>query len=294
VKPAPFDWYRAGSAVEALSLLAEHGTDAKPLAGGQSLIPAMNFRLARPGILVDLNGVADLSGIDTTADGTLRIGAMTRQRTAERSSTIATHCPLLAEALPWVAHAQIRTRGTMGGSVAHADPAAELPAVLAALGARYQLRSQGGERWIAAEDFVTGLFATALEPGELLTSIEVPRRAPRTGHAFIEMARRHGDFALAGVACSITLDDASRCVSARVALFGVGDGPVLSTAASKALIGTMPDDSAIRDAAATAQAEADPPSDIHATAAYRRHLIGVLTRRALSRAIERTALTESQ
>ena len=287
MKPAPFDWYRAGSADEALALLARHGTDAKPLAGGQSLIPAMNFRLARPGVLVDLNGAADLAGIETTADGSLRIGAMTRQRVAEHSSTIASHFPMLAESLPWVAHAQIRTRGTVGGSIAHADPAAELPAVFAALGTRYLLRGTTGERWIAAEDFVTGLFVTALEPGELLTAIEIPRGAPRTGHAFIEMARRHGDFALAGVACAITLDDAARCVKARVALFGVGDGPVLSAAAARILVGATPEDNVIKDAAAAAQAEADPPTDIHASAAYRRHLIGVLTRRALARAVAR-------
>ncbi len=287
MKPAPFDWYRAGSADEALALLAEHGSDAKPLAGGQSLIPAMNFRLARPSVLVDLNHSDDLAGIETTATGDLRIGAMTRQQALERSAEVAAQAPLLAEALPWIAHAQIRTRGTVGGSVAHADPAAELPAVFAALGARYQIRSRAGERWVDATSFTTGLFATELQPGELLTTIEIPSTHPSTGSAFIEMARRHGDFALAGVACTITLDSWGKCSEARVALFGVGDGPVLSAHASGLLVGAMPDAAAIRAAAAAIEAEVDPPSDIHASSAYRKHLSGVLSRRALTVAIER-------
>lgn len=292
MKPAPFDWYRSSSAEEALSLLGEHGHDAKPLAGGQSLIPAMNFRLARPAVLVDLNGAADLAGIEARPDGTLRIGAMTRHREVERSATIAAHAPLLAEAIPWVAHAAIRTRGTVGGSVAHADPAAELPAVFAALGARYLLRALGGERWITTDAFVTGLFVTALEPGELLTAIEVPPMAPRTGWAFLEMARRHGDFALAGVACTLTLDESDRCAQARIALFGVGDGPMVSTGAAAVLIGATPGPATFQEAAAAVEKEVDPPSDIHATAAYRRSLIAVLTRRALARAA--TVITEVQ
>ena len=287
MKPAPFDWYRAGSAEEALALLAEHGDDARPLAGGQSLIPAMNFRLARPSVLVDLNHAEDLSGIETTTSGDLRIGAMTRQQALERSAAVAAQAPLLAEALPWVAHAQIRTRGTAGGSVAHADPAAELPAVFVALEARYLLRSTGGERWVDSASFATGLFATALQQGELLTAIEIPSMPPATGSAFIEMARRHGDFALAGVACTITLDAWGKCSNARVVLFGVGDGPVLSTGASNSLAGVMPDEAAIREAAATIEQDVDPPSDIHASANYRRHLSGVLSRRALTRAVER-------
>ena len=290
MKPAAFDWHRASSAEHALELLAEHGDDAKPLAGGQSLIPAMNFRLARPAILVDLNAAEDLVGIALQTDGSLRLGAMTRQRSVERSTTAVAHAPLLAEAMPWVAHEQIRTRGTVGGSVAHGDPAAELPAVFTALGARYQLRLRSAERWVSAEDFVTGLFVTALEPGELLTAVEVPRMAPRTGWAFLEMARRHGDFALAGVACTITLDESDHCSNARIALFGVGDGPVLNTAAADILVGAKPDLGIIRDAAAAAEAAVDPPSDIHATAAYRRSLTGVLTRRALVRAVERAGV----
>ena len=292
MKPPPFEWHRARDAREALALLAEHGDSAKPLAGGQSLIPALNFRLARPAVLVDLNDSADLAGIASTGSGGVRIGAMTRQRDIERSETIKTRVPLLAEAIPWVAHVQIRTRGTVGGSVAHADPAAELPAVFAALGARYLLQSHDGERWVNADSFATGLFATELRTDELLTTIEVPPPQPGTGHAFIEMARRHGDFALAGVASSVTLDAAGRCASARVALFGVGDGPLLSDAAARTLTGALPDDNVIHEASAVVEAELDPPSDIHATAAYRKHLARVLTRRALTRAVERARTAE--
>ena len=287
MKPAPFEFYRAGSTAEALALLAEHGPDAKPLAGGQSLIPAMNFRLARPEVLVDLNGIEELSGIAVQQDGVLRCGAMTRQRALERSSAIASTAPLLAEALPWVAHAAIRTRGTIGGSVAHGDPAAELPAVFTALGARYLVQSSGGQRWLAADTFMTGLFVTALEPGELVVAIEIPPMAPRTGWAFLEMARRHGDFALAGVACTLTLDSAGTCESARIAAFGVGDGPVLCNRAASVLAGAAPEPKVITEAAAAVAADVDPPSDIHASAEYRRSLVEVLTNRALTRAVER-------
>ncbi len=292
MKPAPFDWYRSSSADEALALLGQHGHEAKPLAGGQSLIPAMNFRLARPAVLVDLNGAADLAGIEARSNGALFVGAMTRHRAIERSAAVSTHAPLLAQAMPWVAHAAIRTRGTVGGSVAHGDPAAELPAVFTALGARYHLRSLGGERWVGADAFMTGLFVTALEPGELLTEIEVPPMAPRTGWAFVEMARRHGDFALAGVACTLTVDAKGNCEQARVALFGVGDGPVLSSGAAAILKGATPGAEVFREAAAAVEQEVDPPSDIHATAAYRRSLIEVLTRRALANAA--TAIPEIQ
>ena len=290
MKPAPFAFFRATSTEEALGLLAEHGHDAKPLAGGQSLIPAMNFRLARPAVLVDLNGVAELAGISAQPDGSLRCGAMTRQRAMERSTAVAAAAPLLAEALPWVAHAAIRTRGTIGGSIAHGDPAAELPAVLTALDARYLVQSSGGQRWLAADAFMTGLFVTALEPGELVVAIEIPPMAPRTGWAFLEMARRHGDFALAGVACTVTLDEAGNCNAARIALFGVGDGPVLSTAGSDALKGRKPVVDAFLGAAAAVEAEVDPPSDIHASADYRRSLSKVLTRRALTIAAERAGV----
>lgn len=284
MKPAPFEYHRPDSVDEALALLAEHGYDAKLLAGGQSLVPAMNFRLAQPAVLVDLNRVGGLDGIEE-ADGALRMGAMVRQRAAERSPAVAARAPLLAEALAHVAHPQIRARGTVGGSLAHADPAAELPAVMLALGARFLLRSPEGERSIEAADFYTGLFGTALEPEEILVAVEIPAAAPGTGTAFAELSRRHGDFALAGVAASLTVDGDGRCTAARVALFGVADGPVLAEGAAAALLGEPVSDATVRAAAAAAAAALDPPADIHASAEYRRHLAEVLVRRTLPRAV---------
>lgn len=287
MKPAPFEYFRPRTLDEALSLLAEHGSDAKPLAGGQSLIPAMNFRLARPAVLVDLNRIASLASVSEETDG-MRIGTMTRQRAVERDPLVRRRAPLLTEALPHVAHAQIRNRGTLGGSVAHADPAGEIPAVLLALGASFGLRGRDGSRTVAAERFFTGLFETALAPGELLVEIAIPAMQARTGWAFLEVARRHGDYALAGVASIVTLDAAGRCREARIALLGVGEGPVLARRAAKALIGETLTDKVLREAAgAAATKDIDPPGDIHASSAYRRQLVAVLTRRALERALAR-------
>jgi CO/xanthine dehydrogenase FAD-binding subunit len=287
MKPAPFEYFRPGSVDEALSLLAEHGGDAKPLAGGQSLIPAMNFRLATPAVLVDLNGLNDLSYIQD-GTGELRIGGMTRQRAVERSALVGQRFPLLSEAMPHIAHPAIRNRGTIGGSLAHADPAAELPAVMLALNATFATRSQTGIRAIRASDFFVGLFSTALAPGELLTQISIPPAQKRSGFAFQEISRRHGDFALAGVAVAVHLDDQERCADARIALFSVGDRPLLAEHASRALEGQSPSAEIIRAAAdAAATQDIDPPSDIHASARYRRHLANVLMRRALERAFER-------
>jgi CO/xanthine dehydrogenase FAD-binding subunit len=287
MKPAPFAYHRPDTVEGALALLTEHGYDAKLLAGGQSLVPAMNFRLAAPAVLIDLNRIPGLDAI-AEAEGGVRIGAMVRQRSAERSTLLAERAPLIAETLPFVAHAQIRNRGTMGGSIAHADPAAELPAVMLALGARFHLRGPGGTRTVTAEEFFTGLFGTALEPEEMLVEIEVPTAAPNTGFAFDEISRRHGDFALAGVAASVQVDAEGRCTNARIALLSVGDGPVLAAQASAALDGQSPTAEAIAAAAnAAAHQDIDPPGDIHATPAYRRQLAEVLVRRVLPRAFER-------
>lgn len=284
MKPAPFEYFRPRSLDEALDLLAAHGPDAKPLAGGQSLIPAMNFRLATLAVLVDLNEIAGLSNV-TSGDGFLRVGAMARHRALERSDIVAREAPLVAAAMPFIAHAAIRTRGTLGGSLAHADPAAELPAVMLALDAAFTLRSGQGSRTVCATDFFTGLFSTVLEPGELLTEVAIPRRPPRSAHAFEEMARRHGDYALAGAAASVAIDERGRCSMARIALFSVGDRPVLAEHARRALVGEQPTPDTIRGAADAAAAhDIDPPGDIHASSAYRRHLAAVLTRRALERA----------
>lgn len=287
MKPPPFDYLAPASLEEALGALAEHGLDAKPLAGGQSLVPMLNFRLARPGVLVDLNGIEELTGLSPAEDGGLRIGAMARQREAERSRLVRERAPLLSEALPWVGHPQIRNRGTVGGSAAHADPAAELPAVLLALDARLRLRSAGGDREVGGPDFFTGLFTTALEPDELLVAIEVPPPPPGAGWAFEEVARRHGDYALAGVAAAVELDGNGTCRAARVAYVNAGATPLLSEAAAEALLGERPSEELLAEAAEAAAVALEPPEDVHATAAYRRHLARVLTRRVLGLAFRR-------
>lgn len=285
MKPAPFEYFSPQTLDEALALLAEHGSDAKPLAGGQSLIPAMNFRLATPSVLVDLNSLDDLSQIAEHGDG-LRIGAMTRQRALERSETVAQRAPLISATIPFVAHAAIRTRGTLGGSLAHADPAAELPAVMLALDARFTLRARNGSRVMSASDFFVGLFATALEPGELLVEVEVPALPAGSGVAFEEISRRHGDFALAGAAAVVSLDDAGRCTLARVALLSLSERPILAERVAATLVGHAPSADAIRTAAEAAAArDIDPTSDLHASSDYRRQLAAVLVRRVLERAI---------
>ena len=311
MKPAPFEYHQARSLPEALTLLADHAGDAKPLAGGQSLIPAMNFRLAAPGLLVDLNGIGELAYIKELAapkpgtkaepgtpkplaEAGLRIGAMTRHREVERSPIIASRAPLLAETMPFVAHAAIRTRGTIGGSLAHADPAAELPALMLVMDARFRLQNRDGSREVAATDFFTGLFSTSLEPGELLTEIAIPTpKGAARGSAFLEFSRRHGDFALAGVAVTVAIDAQGTCADARIGLFGVGDRPLLANLAAATLIGQKPSAEAIRAAAHTAATdEIDPSNDIHASSRYRRQLAEVLTRRALEHAFTRSRANE--
>ncbi len=290
MKPAPFDYHRPDTLEEALAILARSGGDAKALAGGQSLVPAMTFRLARPAVLVDLNRIASLAYLTESPDGWLRIGAMTRQRAAERSPAVARGAPLLFEALPWIAHPQIRNRGTVGGSLAHADPAAELPAVMVALDARFVLTGPSGARTVPAREFYTGLLSTALAPDELLTEVQVPPRPPGAGEAFVELARRHGDFALVGVAVRVVLDPSGTCASARIALLSVGDGPVLASRAMAVLTGSALDQDRLDEAAgAAADSDIDPPGDIHASPAYRRRLARVLVRRALAQAAERAA-----
>jgi carbon-monoxide dehydrogenase medium subunit len=282
MKPAPFDYVRPTSVSEAIEALAEGGSAARVLAGGQSLIPAMNFRLAQPSMLVDLAGLQDLRGIRLDGDR-LRIGAMTRQRDVELSAEVREHAPLLAGVMPWVAHPQIRNRGTIGGSLPHADPAAELPAVMLALEAMLTAQGPSGTRRIAATEFYTGLFETSLEPDELLIEVDVPVRTSTSRWAFEEVSRRHGDFALAGVAISLSKNEQGSVSDVRIALLSVADGPVLSEAGANLLVNESLDDARI-DAVADATALAlDPPGDIHASADFRRHLARVLTRRALHR-----------
>jgi CO/xanthine dehydrogenase FAD-binding subunit len=277
MKPAPFLYRRASSINEALSLLADLGEDARPLAGGQSLVPLMNLRMSTPTALIDLGGVPGLSYIDGSQD-VVRVGAMTRQRDLEVSELVAEQCPLLREASAFLGHFQIRNRGTVGGSIAHADPAAEYPAAMVALDGEVIVASLAGERRIPAAQFFLGPFTTALDPGELLTSVELPV----WGHnvAFLELARRHGDFAIAGVAVALDLDG-GQIQRAGIGLAGVGPTVIKATSAENLITGNEPSDELFGEAAARTTNEVDPGTDIHGTAAYRRALTQTLTFRAL-------------
>jgi CO/xanthine dehydrogenase FAD-binding subunit len=291
VKPAPFAYARPDSLDEALALLAEHD-DAKALAGGQSLVPAMNFRLAQPPMLVDLNAIRELTGVQE-AGGGLTIGAMTRHRELERSALVARVSPLLTETMPFVAHPPIRTRGTIGGSLAHADPAAELPAVMLALDATIGVRSREGARTIPAAEFFVGLYATALSAGELVVNVAVHALPKGAGWAFDEVARRHGDYALAGATAVVVLDRNGLVRITRIALLSLHERPILALEAARTLIGERPTPDAIAAAAAAAaDRDADPSSDIHASSDYRRHLAGVMVRRVLTRAVTRATAAE--
>ncbi|HEX2313015.1 MAG TPA: FAD binding domain-containing protein [Thermomonospora sp.] len=283
MKPPPFDYTAPGTVPEALAALAEGG---KVLAGGQSLIPLLTMRLAAPDRLVDINRVAGLDTLEVTAAG-VRVGALTRHARVERSAEAAAAQPLLRQALRHVAHPVIRNRGTVVGSLAHADPAAELPAVLALLGGTVEAASTAGRRTVAADGFFLGPLESALTPGELAVSAFFPALPPQTGTAFTEVARRHGDYALAGVAALVALDDDLRVRDARVACLGVGDTPVvvdLAEPAAQGQAGRPPGDCDWGPAGECAAARVDPDGDIHAGADYRRHLVGVLTRRALAEA----------
>jgi carbon-monoxide dehydrogenase medium subunit len=287
MKPAPFRYFAASSLDHALSLKAEHGDEARFLAGGQSLIPAMNFRLARPAVLIDINGLAELAGIDRIRDNEIRIGAVTRYRALERDGDFLKACPLFADALPQIAHPQIRNRGTIGGNLSHADPASELPAVALAMRARMRMKSARGEREVAASEFFVGLLTTAVETDEMLTEIILPVPAPGSGSCFMEIARRRGDFALAGVAGVITLDEERRCAAVRLALCGVGDTPVDASAAAASLVGQPCTDKAVDDVTAAVRGMIAPSGNVHASAAYQRHVAGVLVGRALKTALRR-------
>ena len=285
MKPPPFEYDVAGSLDEALSLFAEHGDEAKVLAGGQSLLPLLSLRLARPERLVDINRLDELTTIGN-GDG-LRIGALVRQRAVERSADVAAANPLLAAAVRFIGHAAIRNRGTVGGSIAHGDPAAELPAVLVALDGEVEVASRRGTRRIAAADLYAGFLTTAVEPDELLTAVHLPSLAPGTGWSFQELSRRSGDFAIAGVAATVRLDGGT-IAEARIALSGMDQTPVRATAGEATLAGQAPSADLWVAAAADAVGALDPPADLHGTSEYRRHLAGVLIRRALVEAHERT------
>jgi CO/xanthine dehydrogenase FAD-binding subunit len=286
MKPAPFKYIVATSLEHALLLKAQHGDEAKFLAGGQSLIPTMNFRLARPAILIDINGIERLAGIRSSA-GATRIGPLTRYRALQRDAAFTQAFPLIGEALPHIAHPQIRNRGTIGGNLSHADPASELPAISVALGARFRVQTAHHERWIEAADFFVSALTTDLQLDEMLVEIELPPTKPRTGSCFMEIARRRGDFAIAGVAAMVTLDARDECVDVRLALCGVGETPVDARSAADGLIGHAPTEAAICDVAAFVQKMIDPGGSVQATADYQRHIAGVLTERALQTACQR-------
>lgn len=277
------------SVEEALDLLARHGDEAKAIAGGQSLGPLLNLRLASPRLLVDVGRLPELQGVEVEEDGALVVGAATRQRALERDPRVARACPLLAEALPHVGHVAIRNRGTIGGSLAHADPAAELPAVATALGAELRVRSRGGSRSLAPPELFVMPLVTSLAPDELLVSIRLPAPMPRTGYAWCELAERHGDFALAGVAAVVSLDGQGACQGVRLALAGVAGVPVDASTAAFVLVGRPPDPEALDEASARVAETCDPVSDAHAPGLYRRRLAGVLARRALALAARRAA-----
>jgi CO/xanthine dehydrogenase FAD-binding subunit len=286
VKPAAFDYYDPRTVEEALALLARYGEEGKLLAGGQSLVPILNFRLSKPQVLIDLNRIPALAYIRPW-DGGLAIGAMTRQRAAERSPLVRERCPLLAEALPLIGHAQIRNRGTIGGSLAHADPAAELPSVATALEAELVVRGSGGERVVRPSDFFVSYLTTSLEPTEILVEIRVPAWPEGAGWAFAELSRRHGDFAIVGVAAIISLGADSTCTAARLAIAGAAPTPLRARRAEQALVGCPLGAEAIAEAAAAAARQADPEPDIHASAEYRREMVRVFTTRAIRAAAGR-------
>ncbi len=295
MKPPRFDYLAPRSLDEALAHLAAHGDDAKVLAGGQSLVPLLNFRLVRPAYLVDLNEVTGLDGI-RLQDGHLVIGAMARQRVVETSALARERCPLMTEALAQVGHVQIRNRGTVGGSLAHADPASELPAVVAALDGELVLQSARGRRTLSAERFFRGYLTTAAAPDELLAEVRVPVTPPRTGSAFVELSRRHGDFAIVGVAATVTVSAAGVCTACSIALTGVGGTPVSAREAARALVGVAPSPDACAEVGRRVSDAVEPEGDLHASSDYRKQLAGVLTRRALvsasARAIRAGADTE--
>lgn len=285
MKPPRFDYHAPSTLDEALALLARYDGEAKLLAGGQSLVPLLNFRLARPAALIDLNAVASLAYI-REHDGQVRLGAMTRQRAIEFSPIVARRLPLLREATRWVGHLPIRSRGTIGGSIAHADPSAEYPAVLTALDGEVVVRGPTGERTLASDALFETYLTTTLTPDEILTEIRLPAMPDGAGWAFEEFARRHGDFAIVGVAAAVWREGGRLTI--RLATAGAGPTPRRLRASEAILERDGLDPAVIAAAARRASELVEPDADIHASADYRRHLVGVLTERAIARAAGRT------
>ena len=286
MKPAKFDYHDPRTLDEALSLLAQLGDQARPLAGGQSLVPMMNFRLIRPAHLIDLNGVKELSYMNVD-NGSLCIGAITRQRNLERMAIVAERWPLLPEAASYIGHVQIRNRGTVGGSLAHAFPSAELPVAMVTLDASFALRSKANQRTARAEDFFLSYMTTTLQSDELLTEISIPAPPANSGWSYQEVSRRHGDFALAGAASLVALDANGAIQHARLTLTGAT--PIRAHEAEEFLLGERPSETLFRDAAQRAAENLEQDSDIHASAEYRRAACTVLARRAFMQAAARAA-----
>lgn len=290
MKPAAFDYFAPRTLEQTLDLLAEYGDDAKVIAGGQTLGPMLNMRVLAPTVLIDLNNIAEL-GEQRTSDRGLVLGALTRQGTLEDDSHLADVQPLVAAAVPFIAHRAIRNRGTVGGSLSHADPAAEWGALVHALGAELNVASRAAvPRRIEPEQFFKGLLTTALEPDELLLSVQLPRWPAEAGWSFREFSRRHGDFAMAGVACRLVLDGSGRCREAGLGLIGVSDRALRAHDAEAVLLDAEAGENVFREAAASAARECDPMGDIHASTAFRRHLVEVLVKDALEEAARRCSV----
>ena len=287
MKPAKFDYYDPRSLDEALALLGTHQGDAKVLAGGQSLMPLLNMRLARPNIVVDINRIKDLNYV-RASDGGIAIGAIARQRALQTEQLIAERVPILREAAYYIAHPQIRSRGTICGSIAHADPAAELPALALALDAEMTLTSAKAARKVGAEDFFQSFFTTALEANEILTEVRFPAPPKDSVWSVLEISRRHGDFAIAGIVAGLAMEPNRPIITrARLVYFGVGATPIRVKAAEEALIGQAASEAAFEAAAQSAKQGVDPSNDIHATEEYRRAVAATLTKRALRSALQK-------
>jgi len=291
MKPAAFEYFAPATVDEALALLHEHGDEAKILAGGQSLMPLMNLRLARPKVIVDINRISGLDGIAASADGGLAIGALARQRAVEKSALARERNPLLVAAMPLIGHFQIRNRGTIGGSIVHADPAAELPALSLLLDGEFLLARKDGARIIAAADFFLGYLTTAIEPGELLTEIRLPKWRAGTAWGIDEIARRKGDFALVGVAVRAELNGGGILEDVAIVMFGVGGKPQRIESAEAVLKGRPIEPAVLRVLSQAIADELEPDSDIHASSAYRKEVGGVLARRVLESALASAART---
>jgi CO/xanthine dehydrogenase FAD-binding subunit len=287
LKPYPFTYFSPNSPGEALELKARYGNDALCLAGGQSLVASLNYHCLEPAVLIDLNNLPELDYVRREADGTIKIGAMTRQRTLEFDPTIEKWLPLMHVAIPYIAHTAIRNRGTIGGSLSYADPAAELPSITIALDARFKAASTGGERWIAAGDFFIDMFRNSLKPEEILVEIEIPAGEQGSTWGYIEISRRHGDRVMMGVAAMTELGADGKCRKARLAYLNAARTPIDARRTAQLLIGESLTPAVIEAAASQAGKEVNPTGDVHTSIAYQRHLAEELTRRTLRQAKER-------